>query len=76
MIIFMMPARKGARGPGRDDDPSCWLPKETNPEDRGTPLIGRVRDGGKAEPNEDWQEDWGRRIQNDSAPVTIFMPSK
>jgi len=53
---------KGRPRPGCEDDPSCWLPKETNPEDRGTPLIGHVREGGKAESDEDWQEDWGRRI--------------
>jgi hypothetical protein len=32
------------------------------PEDRGTPLIGRIRASGKAEPDEDWQEEWGRHI--------------
>lgn len=39
-----------------------WAPKETKPEDRGTPVIGVIRPNGKAEPDEDWQEEWGRHI--------------
>ncbi len=48
--------------PSQESDPAYWIPKEVMPEDRGTPLIGRVRESGKAEPDEDWQEDWGRCI--------------
>ena len=55
----------GVRGrprPGQEDDPAYWAPRESNPEDRGTPLVGRIRPSGKAEPDEDWQEEWGRHI--------------
>lgn len=48
--------------PSQENDPAYWIPKETKPEDRGTPLIGRIRSSGKAEPDEDWQEEWGRHI--------------
>ena len=44
------------------DDPACWAPLAAEPQDCGTPLIGRIRPSGKAEPDEDWQEEWGRRI--------------
>jgi hypothetical protein len=44
------------------DDPLYWEPKEVKSEDRGTPLIGRIRSNGTAEADEDWQEDWGRRV--------------
>lgn len=46
----------------RADDPTYWAPRETEPEDRGTPLIGRVRPSGTAEPDEDWHEEWGRHV--------------
>jgi hypothetical protein len=59
---FYDASARGRPLPRYDDDPAYWIPKETKAEDRGTPLIGRIRDGGKAEPDEDWQEDWGRRI--------------
>jgi len=36
--------------------------EEAKPEDRGTPLTGRIRASGKAEADEDWQEEWGRHI--------------
>ena len=55
----------GGRGrprPGGEEDPSYWAPKESSPEDRGTPVVGRIRSSGKAEPDEDWQEEWGRHI--------------
>lgn len=55
----------GTRGrprPGQEDDPACWTPKDSPPEDRGTPLVGRIRPSGKAEPDEDWQEGFGRHI--------------
>jgi hypothetical protein len=45
-----------------EDDPAYWMPKEVTPEDRGTPLVGRIRSNGVAEPDEDWQEAWGRRL--------------
>jgi hypothetical protein len=48
--------------PSQEHDPAYWIPKEVKPEDRGTPLIGRIRSDGKAEPDEDWKEDWGRHI--------------
>jgi hypothetical protein len=54
----------GMRGrplPGQDDA-EYWSPRETKPEDRGTPLIGQITAGGRAEPDEDWQEEWGRHI--------------
>ena len=56
------PGFRGRPLPWQDDDPAYWLPKETPPEDRGTPLLGRITLGGKAETNEDWQEEWGRRL--------------
>jgi len=46
----------------REDDPTYWAPRAMEPEDRGTPLIGRVRPSGEAEPDEDWHEEWGRHI--------------
>jgi hypothetical protein len=53
---------QGRPAPWQESDPAYWVPKETKPEDRGTPLIGRIRASGKAEPDEDWQEEWGRHI--------------
>jgi len=52
----------GRPAPWLENDPEYWVPKEAKPEDRGTPLIGRIRPSGKAEPDEDWQEEWGRHI--------------
>jgi hypothetical protein len=52
----------GRRLPPQDDDPASWLPQETLQEERGTPLVGRVRPSGQAQPDEDWQEEWGKRI--------------
>jgi hypothetical protein len=52
----------GRPTPWQDSDPAYWVPKESKPEDRGTPLIGRIRASGKAEPDEDWQQEWGRHI--------------
>ena len=63
---------RGRPLPWQDDDPAYWLPKETPPEDRGTPLLGRITLGGKAETNEDWQEEWGRRLPRASARAMIF----
>ena len=48
--------------PNQEEDPTYWAPREIAPEDRGTPLIGRVRPSGEAEPDEDWQEEWGRHL--------------
>ena len=45
-----------------EEDPASWAPPAPKPEDCGTPLIGRIRPTGKAEPDEDWHEEWGRRI--------------
>lgn len=53
---------RGRPLPRQDDDPAYWTPKEVNPEDRGTPLVGRIRSNGTAEADEDWQEEWGRRV--------------
>ena len=55
-------AGRGRPLPGQEDDPAYWQPKDAKPEDRGTPLVGRVRLSGRAEPDEEWQEEWGRRI--------------
>jgi hypothetical protein len=52
----------GRPTPWQDSDPAYWVPKESKPEDRGTPLIGRIRASGNAEPDEDWQQEWGRHI--------------
>ena len=48
--------------PRQEDDPLYWAPKETRTEDRGTPLLGRIKPSGEAEADEEWQEDWGRRL--------------
>jgi hypothetical protein len=48
--------------PWQENDPAYWIPKETKPEDRGTPIIGSIRSNGQAEPDDDWQEEWGRHI--------------
>lgn len=48
--------------PWQEDDPSYWAPKQTRTEDRGTPLLGRIKPSGEAEADEDWQEEWGRRL--------------
>jgi hypothetical protein len=52
----------GRPTPSQENDPAYWVPKEAKAEDRGTPLIGNIRASGKAEPDEDWQEEWGRHI--------------
>ena len=52
----------GRPTPLQESDPAYWVPKEVNPEDRGTPLIGNIRSNGKAEPDEDWQDEWGRCV--------------
>ncbi len=56
------PGFRGRPLPWQDIDPAYWRPKETPPEDRGTPLLGRITLNGKAEADEDWQEEWGRRL--------------
>ncbi len=48
--------------PWQEDDPAYWAPREIEPQDRGTPLIGRIRLAGQAEPDEDWHQEWGRHI--------------
>lgn len=53
---------RGRPLPWQENDPSYWAPEETRLEDRGTPLIGRIRPNGAAEPDEDWQEEWGRHL--------------
>jgi len=56
------PETRGRALPCQDDDPAYWMPKETRPEDRGTPLLGRIKPSGQAEADEDWQDEWGRRL--------------
>jgi len=53
---------RGRPLPRQVDDPAYWTPKAVKPEDRGTPLVGRIRSNGTAEADEDWQEEWGRRV--------------
>lgn len=53
---------RGRPLPWQNDDPTYWMPKEVKPEDRGTPLVGRIKSNGNAEVDEDWQEEWGRRL--------------
>lgn len=48
--------------PWQEEDPRYWMPKETHPEERGTPLLGRIKSSGEAEADEDWEEAWGRRL--------------
>ena len=55
-------ATEGRPTPWQESDPAYWVPKETKPEDRGTPVIGSIRANGAAEPDEAWQEDSGRHI--------------
>jgi hypothetical protein len=56
------PDVRGRALPWQEDDPAYWMPKETRPEDRGTPLLGRIKSSGTAEADEDWQEEWGRHL--------------
>jgi hypothetical protein len=53
---------QGRPSPSQENDPAYWMPKEAKPEDRGTPVIGSIRYNGKAEPDDEWQEEWGRCI--------------
>lgn len=48
--------------PAQENDPAYWAPRPQEETERGTPLVGRVRPTGQAEPDEDWQEEWGRQI--------------
>ena len=48
--------------PGQEDDPAYWAPHDLPPQDRGTPLIGRIRPGGQAELDADWHQEWGKHI--------------
>lgn len=56
------PDVRGLALPWQEDDPAYWMPKETRPEDRGTPLLGRIKSSGTAEADEDWHEEWGRHL--------------
>jgi hypothetical protein len=56
------PGLRGRPLPWQEDESIYWLPKNIVPEDRGTPLVGRITLSGKAEADEDWQEEWGRRL--------------
>jgi hypothetical protein len=53
---------QGRPSPLQENDPAYWMPKEAKAEDRGTPVVGNIRLNGRAEPDEDWQEEWGRCI--------------
>jgi hypothetical protein len=53
---------QGRPAPWQENDQAYWMPKEVKPEDRGTPLIGNIRSNGRAEPDEDWLEEWGRCV--------------
>src|SRR5580704_11438533 len=53
---------RGRPLPRQEDDPAYWTPKAVKPEDRGTPLLGRIKPTGRAETDEDWQEEWGRHL--------------
>jgi len=53
---------QGRPAPWQENDPAYWVPKEVMPEDRGTPVIGSIRANGTAQPDEAWQEEWGRHI--------------
>ncbi len=48
--------------PNQENDLAYWAPQDIPPEDRGTPLIGRIRPGGQAELDEDWHQEWGKHI--------------
>jgi hypothetical protein len=56
------PEVRGRLLPFRANDPAYWLPTEIPAEDRGTPLLGRIRPSGQAEADEEWQDEWGRRL--------------
>jgi hypothetical protein len=53
---------QGRPRPGREDDPAYWASRETRADESGTPLVGRIRANGAAEPDEDWHQEWGRRL--------------
>ena len=53
----------GRPPPWREGDLAQWVENEAGPENRGTPVIGRIRPNGMAEPEEDWDEEWGRRLR-------------
>lgn len=36
--------------------------KDVQPGDRGTPVVGHITRSGRAEADEEWQEDWGKRL--------------
>jgi hypothetical protein len=48
--------------PRKDDDAAYGTPAEVPVADRGTPVVGHIRPDGAAEPDEDWQEEWGRHL--------------
>ena len=60
--MSMTLAYRAGRSLGRKTIRRIGFRRKSKPEDRGTPLIGRIRASGKAEPDEDWQEEWGRHI--------------
>lgn len=58
-----------AHGPPRPwRDSEAVRQTDTGPENRGTPVIGRIRRNGTAEPDEDWDEHWGRRLSSRLGP--------
>jgi len=54
----------GRRQPLRrqEDDAAQWISADVPVVDRGTPVVGHIRADGIAEPDEDWQEEWGRHL--------------
>lgn len=53
---------RGRPRPAQENDPDHWTPITIQPEDRGTPLVGRIRSDGKADPDEEWNEEFGRFV--------------
>ena len=56
------PEIRGRPLPCQEKDPSYWAPEDARSDDRGTPLLGRIKPSGEAEADEDWQEEWGRHL--------------
>ena len=53
---------RGRPLPAQEKDSDYWAPREIKIEDRGTPLVGSIRPNGKADPDEEWQEEFGRFV--------------
>ena len=53
---------RGRPFPAQERDSGYWIPRETSPGDRGTPLVGSIRQNGRADRDEEWQEEFGRFV--------------